>query len=285
MRQKKVYKTGFGFAERQNIDKSFMDMVQNAMQQTPLFRNKQLFFQYAILLYIAGKRRIEPFLMPVTIYEHKDDRIKYYEIKTAVAKHFKGDTVKCADCEKICKSIKDWKLHAQQNHEKKPNHKGYSYYSTREYAETYIIVDNVYEHAMMQYLLQGRQRMILDFTPLLPQKFQELDADSLMNMEYKSSLFSGITKKFKMFKMSITDGTKIIENTNIVPHMLRHMRLYDVKINHKYSNSFIQKMFSWEREEMISYYADVRHMFDKTAMLEEIRQHKAILPLPTQVIQ
>jgi hypothetical protein len=268
------YKTKWGFADRQNIDKSFLEMLQNAMEHTVLFRNKQLFFQYVILLYMGGKRRIEPFLMPVTITKGDNEKTKYYEIKCALAKHFSGTAVRCSQCSQIFKTMKQWKTHAESE-----GHEGYSHYGEREYIETYIITDNVYEHALMQYLLQGRQRMTIDFTPLLPPKFREVDPEKLMSMEYESSLFSGITKKFKMFKLPITDGKKVIENTNIVPHMLRHMRAYDAKIIHKYSNSFIQKMFGWNRETMVEYYTDIKAMLGKEAMLEEIMQHKATQPL------
>ena len=270
----KRYKTSWGFASRQNIDKSFFEMQQNAMENTPLFRNKQLFFQYAILLYMAGKRRIEPFLMPVTITRNEDDKIKYYEVKSALAKHFNGNAVKCVECGKIFKSIKGWK-----DHSKEEDHKQYSHYSERQYIETYIITDNVYEHALMQYLMQGRQRITLDFRALLPKRFQNLNPDELMSLGYESMMLSSITKRFRMFKLPITDGKRVIENTNVVPHMLRHMRLYDLKIIHKYSNAFIQKTFGWNREMMVEYYLDIKNMLGKEAMLDEIKQHKATLPI------
>lgn len=270
----KIYKTSWGFANRQNIDKSFYEMIETAMKKTPLFRNKQLFFQYTILLYMAGKRRIEPFLMPVTISQIEDDKLSYYEVKSALAKHFDGSTVKCTECNQIFKNIKEWEIHSKQE-----NHKHYTHYSEREYIDTYIITDNIYEHALMQYLMQGRQLMRLDFTPLLPAKFRGLNPDKLMTLEYDSSMFSGITHKFKMFKLPITDGKRVIENAGIVPHMLRHMRVYDLKIIHNYSNAFIQKAFGWNREMMVEYYTDVRSMLGKEAMLNEIKQHKANLPL------
>lgn len=276
----KIYKTSFGFADRQDIDKSVYEMIEKTMQSTPLFRNKQLFFQYVILLYMGGKRRIEPFLMPVTIYKQEDDKIKYYEIKSGLAKHFKGGIIKCNQCNQIFKIIKAYKMHKKQIHkeqeESNSNKHLYSHYGQRKYIESPIIADNEYEHAMMQYLLQGRQRVIIDFTPLLPPRARKLNYEELMSMEYNSNIFSGLTLKFKMFKLSITDGTKIIENTNIVPHMLRHMRAYDAKIIHKYSNSFIQKMFGWNREEMVSYYNDILNMLGAAEQIEEIKQHKAM---------
>jgi uncharacterized C2H2 Zn-finger protein len=276
------YKTSWNLANRQNIDKSFFEMIQDGMQNTPLFRNKQLFFQYVILLYAAGRRRIEPFLMPVTITKNEDDKMKYYEVKSALAKHFDGKAVKCIDCGEVFKNIKEWQTHAEkEGHKHKPKEekrRSYSHYSEREYTETYVITENVHEHALMQYLMQGRQRVTIDFTPLLPPRFRSLDPAELMSREYQSSMFSGITKKFRMFKLSITDGKRIVENTSIVPHMLRHMRVYDLKVTHKYSNAFIQKAFGWNREMMVEYYADVRHMLGKEAMLEEMKQHRAMLP-------
>jgi uncharacterized C2H2 Zn-finger protein len=269
-----IYKTGWGFANRQNIDKSFFDMINNAMQRTTLFKNKQLFFQYAILLYIGGKRRIEPFLMPVTITKIEENKISYYEMKSALAKHFDGSAVKCTECGKIFKVKKEWKAH-----KKDEKHVHYSHYGERKYIETYIITDNVYERALMQYLLRGRQIMTIDFTPLLPPRFQGADPDKLLGMEYQSSLFSGITKKFNIFRLSITDGKRVVEDSNIVPHMLRHMRAYDLKIIHGYGTDFLQKYFGWDREAMVEYYLDIKSMLGKEAMLEEIKRHKVIEPL------
>ena len=189
----KVYKTSFAFADRQNIDKSVYEMIEKTMQSTPLFRNKQLFFQYVILLYMGGKRRIEPFLMPVTIYKHEDDKIKYYEIKSGLAKHFKGGIIKCNQCNQIFKIIKAYKMHKKQIHkeqeESNSNKHLYSHYGQRKYIESPIIADNEYEHAMMQYLLQGRQRVIIDFTPLLPPRARKLNYEELMSMEYNSNIY------------------------------------------------------------------------------------------------
>jgi integrase len=270
---KKEYRTNWGFTDKQNIDKSFFEMVRQAMENTPLFRNKQLFFQYAILLYVGGKRRIEPFLMPVSIAEYREEGIRYFEIKSGLAKHFgsgKHSTMQCNSCGELFKSSKERKIHTQ-----KTSHGHYSHVGNRAYIETAFISDNPYELAMFQYLLQGRQRTTIDFTPLLPPRFQKADTETLINTKYNSSLFVGITQKFKMFKMSITDGATIKESNSIVPHMLRHMRTYDMKINHGYSNSFVQKVFGWKKEDMVSYYADVLHMLGIQDQLVELRKRKS----------
>jgi integrase len=271
--QKKEYKTNWGFADKQNIDKTFFEMLQQSMENTNLFRNKQLFFQYVILLYIGGKRRIEPFLMPVTISEYREEGIRYFEIKSGLAKHFgsgRNSVMQCNACHELFRTSKERKAHTEAN----KTHIHYSHVGNRDYVESAFIADNSYELAMFQYLLQGRQKMIIDFTPLLPPKFQKMNLDTLLNMEFDSSLFSAITKRFRIFKLPITNGSIVEENNSIVPHMLRHMRAYDMKVIHSYSNSFIQKVFGWKKEDMISYYTDILHSLKLQDQLAELRQRK-----------
>lgn len=275
---KTEYKTSWSIADRNDIDASIFQMLQKAMADTPLFRNKQLFFKYVILLYLGGKRRVEPFLMPVIVSDHKDEGIRYFKIKSAVAKHFGSDSkskmMQCNTCKDILRTTKDRKLHTGAT-----GHKHYSHIGKRAYNESIFPVDNAYELAMFQYLLQGRQSITIDFTPLLPPRFQVKEPKALIDMNYQSSLFSGITKKFNMFKMDITNGTTTIKNTGIVPHMLRHMRAYDMKVIHRYSNSFIQKTFTWKKEDMVSYYTDILNMLDIQSQVEEIKRHRLSQPI------
>ena len=69
------------------------------------------------------------------------------------------------------------------------------------------------------------------------------------------------------FKTTLTDG----ENTDyqgITPHILRHLRFYNVKINKGYPDDLIQSYFGWTSKDMFEHYLYI----DKQVRSVEQRQ-------------
>ena len=196
------------FANRGHADKTFFEMLQNAMDNTPLFRNKQLFFQYTTFLYLAGARRIEPFLKPTTIQKISDNSGNvFFKVNHLNAKHFNSSRLKCRGCGLELNSVR--KLHA---HQVEMQHRGYVNISNRKALSAIFFPFNEFEKALFEYLLQGRMQETIDFTPLLPASVvRDMFEEGIPNdIDKLEATLPGINKKFKMFKASITDGREIV---------------------------------------------------------------------------
>ena len=59
----------------------------------------------------------------------------------------------------------------------------------------------------------------------------------------------------------------------ITPHILRHMRSYDVLINHKLhkNRELVKLWFGWTENKMLDYYPHVRDMLQVTDQEEMLR--------------
>jgi hypothetical protein len=258
----KFYKTNWTITERTNIDKTLYDILSTAIKRTRYFRNKQLFFSYFTLLYLGGKRRIEPFLYPVTISKIQHVGLTFYRIHSAVAKHFENKMKKCKICGEIFYSKKGIKEHIA-----KTGHNSFSFVGSRKLVSHIFRAENEYEKALFEFLLNGRETMRWDFTPLLPPRYR--NTQDLLEKECEKSVYAGITKRFKMFKAEITNG-KIVEKDSLVPHMLRHMRAYDLWIIHKYNPFLVQRLLNWDKTDMLYYYTDIKNTIQE---LEELNEY------------
>lgn len=105
----------------------------------------------------------------------------------------------------------------------------------------------------------------------------EFEASQIFQYDsWKSSANNNITAIFKAnFKTTLIDPEtrKSYKNMGISPHQLRHMRSYNVLINHEmYKNRELVKLwFGWSSDLMISYYAHVRDimgLMDQEKMLK-----------------
>ena len=242
------------FVDRANADKVFFGMLQNAMENTPLFRNKQLFFQYTTLLYVAGARRIEPFLKPTTIQKINDNGNNvFFKVTRLNAKHFSSSRIRCTICNTEFNSIRKFRAHQAE-----AQHKGYVNIASRRVLSSIFFTFNEFERALFEYLLQGRLQTTIDFSALLPaaarSTFEEGFPNDINKLE---AALPSIDKKFKMFKTDITDGSQIMKNASITPHMLRHARAYDLIANHGVQTHLVQKLLGWQTSDMVNRYADV----------------------------
>jgi integrase len=70
---------------------------------------------------------------------------------------------------------------------------------------------------------------------------------------------NSITNRFKHhFKATLTDGSNIYEDRGIPPHVLRHLRAYNLLLNRGYEESFIQVFFGWSRKAMLEHYTYIK---------------------------
>ena len=242
------------FADRNDIDASIFQMFQKAMADTPLFRNKQLFFKYAMTLYLSGCRRVEPFLKPVSFTSIHQEGATFLKIVHQNAKHFQSAKITCSECNCILESVRRMHLHQEQTAHRKFTHLG-----SRKTISSPFLLFNPYENAMSRYILQDKLTATIDFTPLLPQRIQEAIANGQATTQMLEIAVTGITKKFRMFKVTkITDGTTTFENTNIVPHMLRHMRAYDLAVVHSVPMNLVERLLGWSSVDMTRRYVDIQ---------------------------
>ena len=241
-KQVRTYKTAWYFYNPAEIDKQVFDMIQNFLSNTRAFRNKQLWSNYAALLYLSGARSVELFLKPPSLNKLIKNDKTYYQIHHINAKHF--------------------------NDKRK-----------REIIDIPFRAFNVYEDGLFQYLMQGRQTMKFDFTPLLSaanmRAFAKEDPEHTDSASLRK-IMTTVTKRFnQMFKADITNGDIRHEHGNVTPHMLRHIRAYDLWINEGMKPQFVQKVFGWKRLSMLEYYADLSRAMQTKEMLAELERIEA----------
>ncbi len=64
-----------------------------------------------------------------------------------------------------------------------------------------------------------------------------------------------VSKAFKgHFCANLTDGYKTFDNHGITPHILRHLRAYNLQINRRYPAELIQAYMGWDTADMLSHY-------------------------------
>ena len=253
-RSRQPYHTAWMFVNRAHADQVFFEMLQKAMENTPLFRNKQLFFQYTIFLYLSGSRRIEPFLKPTTIQKINDNSNNvFFKVIHLNAKHFGTSRIRCTICNTEFASTKKLRTHQVE-----AQHKGYVNIGSRRLLSSIFFSFDVFERALFEYLLQGRMQTTIDFSALLPAAargtFEEGFPHDINKLE---AALPNIDKKFKMFKTDITDGSEIIKNSPITPHMLRHLRAFDLIAVHGTPPHLVQRLLGWDSRDMVDRYADI----------------------------
>ncbi len=260
------YRTNWTIQNKDNIDKQIYQLLLIAGKNTINYKNKQLFFQYVLFLYLAGKRRIEPFLYPVTITKMIIENIEFYKVVSAVAKHYESNIKKCKICDQILKTNKEVK-----DHKVITKHLNYLNIGKRRIVSHIWKPENKEEKALWEYICESKNRITIDFSSLLPPRYFKLTEKEKLK-EYKktnSNLLNGITKKFNQFKTIITNGHEEL-NSSIVPHMLRHLRAFDLIIDHKYQDVLVQRLLDWDSHYMVYYYLDIKNMLQEK---DEISQY------------
>lgn len=82
------------------------------------------------------------------------------------------------------------------------------------------------------------------------------------------------------FKIDLKDTVgDVHRNCGITPHILRHMRCFNVLINHNTSPELAIIWFGWNDQRMVYYYAHIRNMLTKRNQLEMLRARKLLTNL------
>ncbi len=265
------YKTNWTIQNKSNIDRQIYEILIKTGEKTLNYKNKQLFFQYVLMLYLTGKRRIEPFLTPITIIKMNVKGINFYKVTSSVAKHYESNIKRCKICGEVLKSNKSVKEHRNLT-----KHNDYIHIGKRRIVSHMWQAENKEESALWEYVCEQKSRITINFNSLLPPRYAKLQEKEKL-VEYNrnnGNLLNGITLKFKQFKTLVTDGRTTV-NTNIVPHMLRHLRAYDLIVNHHYKDILVQRLLDWDTHDMVYYYLDIKNMLQmEDEILQYVNQEK-----------
>jgi hypothetical protein len=120
----------------------------------------------------------------------------------------------------------------------------------REVITVNIPIDEEYDNKIWSYIFDNGSSMNLDFLKVFG------------GYENRARLSQLIERNFRA---NLTDGEKIYKNAGITPHILRHMRDYNLRVNKGYPPESVQKIIGWHNEKMMHYYL----MINKTLKDEE----------------
>jgi len=256
-----------------SIDKQLYEIQLSAMMNMQKDkRNKELFFKYSALLIATGMRRIEPFLRKVVIEREVYNKHTYFYVTSAVAKHFETKAKFCETCGEVLKNQKEQMEHKKLGHRLKAM--GY-----RREVVTPWQAQNEWERNFFEYLLGPRNSVTIDFTPLLPPRFRGYGMEKLLKHYEKeqSNMFTDINKRFKIFKAMLYDPEKkeAVEGY-LTPHMLRHLKAFDLIVEHKYPPWLVQQLLHWDSEVMVNYYADIKNALRNIEIVQQYEAMRAV---------
>ena len=132
-----------------------------------------------------------------------------------------------------------------------------------------IPIDTEAEREMWDFIFEGNQygtERKMDFSPICP-----YEKRTTITAAFKSS-----------FKADLTDGEHIYRQAGIVPHMLRHLRVYNMKFNKGYDDSLVQSYLGWSSREMIEHYTYILRQIKDEEQIRQVKKYLAprIQPAP-----
>ena len=279
-KEKRVYKNAWHLEDMRDIDNAIYNMIYNGIQhKSKYYPNKQLMAQYITFIYLAGARRIEPFIKPPTLVTSKRDGEWVIKVTKAIAKHFDSKTLRCIECSLIMRGREK-----QREHKRNTGHKTFMHLGSRRQATHTFIPLNENEVALWNFLLQGRNTITLDFSPLLPKEFREIPKDKrqeaienyLSDRAKPDMLASFSAQASRMLRGNISNGKIAIKDTPIPLHMLRHIRAYDLYIIHHFKDTTVQRLLDWDSRAMLDHYADIamamREAEEEQQVIREVQE-------------
>ena len=82
------------------------------------------------------------------------------------------------------------------------------------------------------------------------------------------------------FRINLKDQAgDLHRNAGITPHVLRHMRAFNILINHHVPPVLAIKWFGWRKEQMLYYYAHIQKMLSQTNQMEMLRSYNLLTKL------
>ena len=274
--EKKIYKNAWHLEDMRNIDDAIYNMIYAGLQQrSKYYPNKQLMAQYITFVYLAGARRVEPFLKPPTIAMSRIEGIKVIKVTKAVAKHFASHTLKCMVCGLVMSGRDSQKKHKRNTD---PAHRTFTHISGRKTASHTFVPMNESEQALWGFLLQGRNQMTLDFSPLMPKQFREIPRDDrrdalekYMSDRANPDIFASFSAQAsRMLRGNISYEGMAMKDTTIPLHLLRHLRAYDLWVVHRFKDTTVQKLLDWDSRAMLDHYADIKEAIGAIEEQEQV---------------
>lgn len=265
VKKKSEYRTAWFLTDEWETDKRIYGLIDALYSKPPKnLKNVELWGQYLAFCYLSLARRTEPFRMNPTITKVVHNKHVFYRITRINEKLFEGTRIAA---EKRRKNANGKIIKSADN----------KYVTPKRVAISQLFMPlNEYERALFELLLKGRQQVTLDFTPLLfPYKYnaamkRAVQSESLVKdtavRERERQLMANFSHRFSLrFPAIITDGKQSVESS-LVPHMIRHIRTYNLKSVKGFPRDVVQKLGGWKTD-MVGYYVDVRRSMAEEDML------------------
>ncbi len=258
------YRTNWFLTDEWDTDKRIYGIIDRFYSNPPKrLRNVELWGQYVSFVYISLARRTEPFRMNPTISRLEHAKHIFYRITRVNEKSFEGTKL---PAERRRRNADGKFNRAVTNRFYKPK---------RSIISQIFMPMNEFERALFEMLLKGKQQATLDFTPLLfPYRYNmklkaslqsETFVSDPMTREKERRVLANFSKRFAMrFPEVITDGRRT-EEAGMVPHMIRHIRTYNLTAVKGFPKDKVQKLGGWKTD-MVGYYADVRRSIEEADM-------------------
>jgi len=101
---------------------------------------------------------------------------------------------------------------------------------------------------------------------------------------WKSYRKNNITSLFiKNFRTALESPEKeVFKNEGIRPHILRHMRTYNLLSDHRVPRDLAQLWMGWDSQYMLDYYAHIRQVMDSSKQLDILREKNLLTNLKVE---
>ncbi len=93
-----------------------------------------------------------------------------------------------------------------------------------------------------------------------------------------SQISEMITNNFKI-DLKEPETNKVFKGIGIVPHILRHMRAYNLMVNHKIPKDLIIKWLGWDNDDMLYYYVHLESMLGEAEQRKILRENNLLTNL------
>lgn len=146
--------------------------------------------------------------------------------------------------------------------------------TVREIMTQQIILEDEWDTQMFNYIFDDGATPNLSFL----QSFQCSTGLSQEDYDRHRKQISNLIES--NFKTDLTDGTydnegklKIYKKAGIVPHILRHLRTYNLLINKGHDEKYVQSYFGWNTADMIDTYLYIKNKLREMDQLQLLDKH------------
>jgi integrase len=114
---------------------------------------------------------------------------------------------------------------------------------------------------------------------LITEEGDNLNVENIFKFKQWGKLYDARLSRFisRNFKTDLRDDRDILhKNTGITPHILRHMRAYNVLINHSIPDKIAMNWFAWSDQKMLYYYAHIKAQLKFKGQIELLDQNNIL---------